>query len=256
MSADTIRPPRYQAVYSALRGWILDGTYPPGSRLPSESVLCETLGVSKVTTTKALNLLVQEKLLVRIQGKGTFVVEDLGLATNVGDMDQLVRRIERLYRNSTIEQVEIRSVVADDDVCADLKVEPGSKVQEIAYVRLIDGRPVGYRISHVPIKAQLMISEADVTGRPLYLVLEKRGVPIAGAHHAVGASLADAHKATLLGTVVGAPLVRIRLVVLDENNEPIERSLAYYLADRYEHHVYLARHGRSAPLSAGDDPRP
>lgn len=242
MSAESMRPLRYQAVYSALRGWIMDGTYSPGSRLPPESVLCETLGVSKITTTKALNLLVQEKLLVRIQGKGTFVVDDLALSIGVGDMDQLMRRTERLHYHSKVGHVEIKKVVADDQICSDLQIAPGSEVQEVSYVRFIDGAPVGYRTSCVPMKPQLKITEQDVSGRPLYLMLEKRGVPISGAHHIVGACLADAHKAALLNIVVGAPLVRIRLIVLDDNAEPIERSTAYYLADRYEHHVYLARH--------------
>lgn len=242
MSVESIKPPRYQAVYSALRGWIMDGTYPPGSRLPSESTLCETLGVSKVTTTKALNLLVQEKLLIRIQGKGTFVVDDVALAIGVGDMNQLMRRTERLYHHSKVGHVEIRTVVADEQVCTDLQIDPGSEVQEVSYVRFIEGAPVGYRISYVPLKPELKVSEADVSGLPLYLMLEKRGIPVSGAHHIVGACLADTHKAALLNIVVGAPLVRIRLIVLDQHDVPIERSTAYYLADRYEHHVYLARH--------------
>lgn len=242
MSVESIRPPRYQAVYSALRGWIMDGTYPPGSRLPSESILCETLNVSKVTTTKALNLLVQEKLLIRIQGKGTFVVDDVALAIGVGDMSQLMRRTERLYHHSKVGHVEIRTVTANEQISSDLQIDPGSEVQEVSYVRFIEGDPVGYRISHVPIRPRLEINEADVLGLPLYLMLEKRGVPVSGAHHMVGACLADTQKAALLNVVVGAPLVRIRLLVLDEHHVPIERSTAYYLADRYEHHVYLARH--------------
>lgn len=247
---ESIRPPRYQEVYAALRGWIMNGTYPPGSRLPSEAALCEALGVSKVTTTKALNLLVQEKLLVRIQGKGTFVVDDIALAIGTGDMDQLMRRTERLYRNSRINAVHVATVNAAEDVAGDLQIAPGSKVQEISYVRLIDGVPAGYRISHVPLRQDLVIAEKDVTGRPLYLELEKRGVPLSGAHHVVGACLADEHKAAALNTTVGAPLVRIRLVVLDEDSVPIERSTTYYLADRYEHHVYLSRHhGMEPPLT-------
>lgn len=249
MSMESIRPPRYQEVYAALRGWIVDGTYPPGSRLPSEAALCEALGVSKITTTKALNLLVQEKLLVRIQGKGTFVVDDIAMAIGTGDMDQMVRRTERLYRNSRIDRVEISAVIADDQVCADLQIPNGSKVQQVSYVRLIDDAPVGYRVSHIPLRPQLRIGAGDVNGRPLYLELEKRGVPLSGAHHIVGACLADETVAALLQVPAGSPLVRIRLIVLDEDSAPIERSTAFYRADRYEHHVYLSRHqGMEPPL--------
>mgnify|MGYP003575413000 CR=1 FL=1 len=229
-------------MYATLRGWIMDGTYTPGSRLPPESELCQLLGVSKMTTGKALNLLVQENLLVRVQGKGTFVVEDLGMARNLGDMDQLIRRVERLKKNSRITQVAIRTITADEETCSDLQLSKGSLVQEVSYVRLIENAAAGYRISYIPKKPGLEITKRDVTGHPIYVVLERRGVPIAGAHHILGACSADAHKATVLNTVVGAPLVRIRMVVLDEDSQPIERSATYYLADRYEHHLYLARH--------------
>jgi GntR family transcriptional regulator len=240
-----IRPLRYQAVYNKLRSWILDGTYPPGSKLPSEAVLCEQLGVSKITTGKAMNLLVQENLLVRIQGKGTFVVEDLGLARNVGDMDQLIRRIERLSRNSRVDGVKVRTLIGDEGTCSDLQIPRGSSVQEVSYVRLVDDSPIGYRISHIPLEDRLEISESEVTGQPIWLALERKGVPISGAHHFVGACLADSHTAKVLNTAVGTLLVRIRLIVLDEDARPIERSTAYYLADRFEHHMYLLRHQRS-----------
>lgn len=249
MSMESIRPPRYQEVYAALRGWIVDGTYPPGSRLPSEAALCDALGVSKVTTTKALNLLVQEKLLVRIQGKGTFVVDDIALAIGTGDMDQMVRRTERLYRNSRIDRVDIATVTGDEQVCADLQIAAGSKVQQVSYLRLIEDVPVGYRVSHIPLQPRLKIGVADVSGRPLYLELEKRGVALLGAHHIVGACPADAAVAAMLDVREGEPLVRIRLIVLDEDSVPIERSTAFYRADRYEHHVYLSRHqGMEPPL--------
>ena len=52
---------------------IVAGVYPAGGRIPSEQVLCDTYGVSRVTVRKAMLDLVQEGLLVRRQGKGTFV---------------------------------------------------------------------------------------------------------------------------------------------------------------------------------------
>jgi len=93
---ETIRSPRYHQVYSVLRGWIFDGTFPPGAKLPPESDLCEQFGVSRITSRKAIDLLVQENLIIRVQGKGTYVVDDLGDAPNIGDMEQLIRKTERL----------------------------------------------------------------------------------------------------------------------------------------------------------------
>ena len=68
--------PLYQQLMTRLKNDILAGVYPSGARIPSEQLLCETYGVSRVTVRKAMLDLVQEGLLVRKQGKGTFVADE------------------------------------------------------------------------------------------------------------------------------------------------------------------------------------
>ena len=67
--------PLYQQLMRRLQNDVAAGAYPPGGRIPSEQVLCDTYGVSRVTVRKAMLDLVQEGLLVRKQGKGTFVAD-------------------------------------------------------------------------------------------------------------------------------------------------------------------------------------
>jgi GntR family transcriptional regulator len=244
---ETIRSPRYHQVYSVLRGWIFDGTFPPGSKLPAESELCDEFGVSRITSRKAIDLLVQENLIIRIQGKGTYVVDDLGDAPNIGDMEQLIRKTEKLAKKSRVDRIEIKEIVGDEEICKDLQIPKGSSVVEIAFVRLTDGKPSGYRISYIPAERGLEITAKDIRTHGMLTLLEKKGVRIAGVHQLLGACLADPHKAGLLDTTVGAPLVRIRLVSIDADARPVERSTAYYLAERYEHHVYLRRDMDGAP---------
>src|SRR3546814_9069895 len=80
-------------------------------------------------------------------------------------------------------------------------------------------------------------------------IFEDHGVRISAANTLVGACLADTQKAMILDTTVGVPLVRIRLILLDEDKRPIERSTRYYLDDYYDHHLYLTR---SAGLNASN----
>ena len=61
--------PLYQQLMARLKNDILAGVYPSGARIPSEQLLCETYGVSRVTVRKAMLDLVQEGLLVRRQGR-------------------------------------------------------------------------------------------------------------------------------------------------------------------------------------------
>lgn len=70
----------YQKIYGDLLLGIQEGTYPPGSRLPSEKELTEQYGVSRITSKKALEMLADQNLITRMPGKGSYVLErnDIG----------------------------------------------------------------------------------------------------------------------------------------------------------------------------------
>ena len=65
--------PLYHQIQHLIRHRIHSGVYRPGTQIPSEHDLCQELAVSRVTLREALRELVRERLLVKVQGKGTFV---------------------------------------------------------------------------------------------------------------------------------------------------------------------------------------
>ena len=65
--------PLYLLIADRLRRAIADGTYPPSSVLPPETELASTLQVSRPTVRHALQVLIQERLIERVPGRGTFV---------------------------------------------------------------------------------------------------------------------------------------------------------------------------------------
>jgi len=65
--------PKYMTISRHLRNAIQAGAYPPGAKLPSESELCRDYGVQRDTARRALSLLVQEGLIVKLPGRGSFV---------------------------------------------------------------------------------------------------------------------------------------------------------------------------------------
>ena len=68
--------PLYSQLKELLRGRILDGTYSPHSRMPSENELGQVFGVSRITVRQALGDLQKEGLIFKIHGKGTFALRD------------------------------------------------------------------------------------------------------------------------------------------------------------------------------------
>ncbi|MDA5192924.1 GntR family transcriptional regulator [Govanella unica] len=233
--------PRYAQVYSVLRHWIQSGVYQPGARLPSESELCTMFEVSRITLRNAVDMLVREKLIDRIQGRGTFVVEDLGAAPNVGDMDQLIRKLQRLSARSIVENVTIAEIPAESAVAKDLRVDPGTPVLRASFTRVVGDMPVGYTELFFPTDIGAEIKPEQLNTSPAPTLLESLGYDILGADQIIGASLADSNLANLLQIQVGAPLVRIRMLVFEKQHRPIERIETYYRADHYEHHTFLSR---------------
>lgn len=68
----------YRKIYSDLLQGIKTGSFPPGSRVPSEKELAEQYGVSRITTKKALEMLAEQKLIERMPGRGSYVLEHDG----------------------------------------------------------------------------------------------------------------------------------------------------------------------------------
>ena len=65
--------PQYQVIYDNLKAKIQSGELAPGSRLPFERELCEAFGVQRITVRKALDMLVQDGLIYKRAGCGSFV---------------------------------------------------------------------------------------------------------------------------------------------------------------------------------------
>lgn len=236
-----LRSPRYAQIYSVLREWIYNGTYGAGARLPTENELCDMFGVSRITTRKALDILVDEGLVVRRPGRGTFVVDDLADAPVLGDMEQLLRKVARLGRNTRINGAAVAEVQADAETRKDLGLQDGAKVQRASHVRLLNGRPIGFVVTTIPAELDIHFDLNELNESPMLNLLERKGVNIASADQIISATLADARLASLLDTAVGAPLLQVRLVVFDVARRPVERLVAWYLAEQYHHHVHLTR---------------
>jgi DNA-binding GntR family transcriptional regulator len=73
MELDREDVPRYLQLANLIRRQIDDGTYPPGSRIPSEVTFVQETGFARDTVRKAINLLIQEDRLYIVRGLGTFV---------------------------------------------------------------------------------------------------------------------------------------------------------------------------------------
>lgn len=237
---EDLHTPRYVQVYSALREWIRQGAYAPGGKLPSEPQLCDLFGVSRITIRAAAEMLEKQGMVERKQGKGTFVANGVDETPSRGDFSELVRRLRQLGSQSALQDVNIATVAADEATARELQLAVGAPVVQASFVRTRDKKPIGYTTLAFSGELGIELTPEDLAEGPAASLLQGKGFEILGAHQLIGATLADARLAGILQTTVGAPLVHVRLQVLDLGSRPIELLTAYYRSEAYVHHVFLA----------------
>ena len=231
--------PRYVRVYSALREWIDSGKFSPGEKIASEEEIGQMFGVSRITTRKAIDLLVEDDLVYRLHGKGTYVAENVQQRAGLENVSKRMRVARRVALRSKTDQVEISEIDADPKTCVDLKLSTGARVQRISYVRVIDGDLVAYAVSHVPSDLELKIKPGDLRTESTLTLLDKSGFEPVSANQLISATLADAFITGVLKINMGSPVLRIKQIVLNKNQEPLERFIIHYRSDRYEHPMDL-----------------
>lgn len=223
----------------SLRSWVQDGSYRPGQQIPTEPQLCEVFAVSRITVRKAIAELVREGWLVKHQGRGTYVERARARPAVVLDLSQVRNQIADLAAVTEVRDLQIRNVDPDEETRAALQLEGAVQVQRATHVRLLSDVPLGMITTWVPLDIAALIESRDMTHHPMFELLGRAGVRVAGADQWIGATLAGVEAARALGVDVGAPLLRLSRIVRDERGRAVERVLALYRADAYQYRMQL-----------------
>ncbi|WP_159981480.1 MULTISPECIES: GntR family transcriptional regulator [unclassified Novosphingobium] len=221
--------PLYLQLARSLREHISSGGIDPGSALPSERDLSEMAGMSRVTVRKGIEQLIDEGVLFRKQGSGTFVarrIEAPGAKlssfsddTRSRGEDPGVVWIYKSYAQPTEEEA------------AALNVSTTAKVARLGRVRLAGGEPLA--IEHAVIPATFM-PDLESLGDSLYQALESHGFRPTSGTQRVRASLATPTEAGILCVEQNSEVLRIERKTRIPDGRIVEFTRSVYRGDRYE----------------------
>ena len=235
--------PLYYQLKQVLLGEIERRGLMAGDRLSGDHELSATYNVSRTVVRQALAELEHEGVVERVKGRGTFVAggktgEGLVQAPLTGLYEDVAARGGHL--TSVVRRQEV--VPADDQVAAELDVQPGHPVSLIERLRLVDGRPWVLTVTHIPHDVAPGLVTEDLSDQSLYALLEgKYAVRLAFGRRSVEAALAGASLARSLGIRRGAPVLVLRNVSFGTDGRPVETFVAYHRGDRSRFEVELAR---------------
>lgn len=239
--SEAIETSKTRRVYLTLRDRISSGELTPGTRLPSEPDLAGLHDVSRVTIRRALAELEREGLISRRPGAGTFITARMIKRPIVADLSNALAHLVEMGRSTDVRLLQFGYVEANPDVAEALKLEAGERVQRSVRVRIIDGEPFSYLVTHVPQRIGTTYTEAELGVQPLLTLIERSGVKVDRATQTITAALAGPDVAEALGVDIGAPLLALNRVVFDVKRRGIEHLTAFYRPDRYSFQMDLVR---------------
>jgi GntR family transcriptional regulator len=223
--------PRYYEIEQALRARIAELS--ADEPLPSDAMLCEEFGVSRMTARNAVQRLVQEGIVYRVPGRGTFVAEP-PVHRQAGNLLSFTEEMRRRGRapSSRVLAREVREPRPSE--AARLQLRPGESVIALRRLRVADDEPVAIEEAVFPAAAlAALLESADLEHRSLHDTLVHGGhIPTMGRAR-LGAEAATADDASLLGVPEGAPLLVEKRVIHDQDGRPLELCESRYAGDRY-----------------------
>lgn len=227
----------YYQVMEKIRGDILSGIYPVGTKLPSEPELQSKYGVSRVTIRNAVDGLVADGLVERVQGTGTFVRKP--------------QKVSRLVRTSTVESFSAvarqngfdpsSKVLAIKEVALSKHLESifRGTTDRLLYVerlRYLDGDPIMIENNYYPLPRFARLQQMDLVHRSLYELFhdEFNIHELSSDDTTLSVVFASQEQAKLLKRSVGFPLFYLVTVIEDENKMPVQYGEQYIATDRYQ----------------------
>lgn len=213
--------PLYAQVRERLMRHLVNGEWPPGMLLPSEMELARQLNVSQGTVRKALDSMTADNLLLRRQGRGTYVAEP--------EESRILFQFFRLSPDEgkpsfpdsrVLSTGHAKPTKTETDA---LKLQKGDEVFRIERIRSLSDQPILIETITLPASRFPDFDHLTIIPNNLYrLYSERWGITIGLAEERLKAIAASTRDAAKLGCEPGEPLLLISRVARDLEERPVE----------------------------------
>lgn len=230
--------PIYRQIHSQIKQLILNGQFKPHDMLPSENELAQSYDISVMTVRQAMKELVNEGLVYRIRGRGTFVASE----PIVHSLQRFESFSEHITAQGLIPSSKIiifKYINVPKKIAPALALPLGEKILRIKRLRLANNCPVGI---HDVYLRDLDFDRAVLEDYgSLYELLEDRGLVLAIQKEILEAVPADTEASELLDVPLGSPLIKGSSITYLDSGQPLEFVKAIYRTDRYRYSIMLNR---------------
>ncbi|MCO5732326.1 GntR family transcriptional regulator [Rhizobium sp. SSA_523] len=224
--------PLYVKLKKMIEQAMADGRLRHGDALPAERDIADSAAISRVTVRKAIDELVDQGLLVRRRGSGTFVVKP------VPRMQQPLTRL-----TSFSEDMRRRGMSAGSqwlgrglhhptpEETMALGLSGSARVARLVRLRTANDMPIALERTSLP---DDLLPEPDSVDNSLYQALSARGIRPVRANQRISATLLKEDETELLGVAPGAAALSVQRIAYLDSGRVMEISTALYRSDAYD----------------------
>lgn len=232
--------PIYHQVKREIQDWIASKEYGPGDKMPSEADLAKTFKAARMTVRRAIDLLIQEGILLRKNRHGTFVTSNEELLGSLSlDFNGLMDGLAKQAAESKAVSVTLQRLSTPRAVREKLKTNDDF-VYKVERTRALNDRIFAFTVNYLPDEIGRMLDENILYQKPLLEHLkDDLGVGFDEAIQTIEASFSDQHVSEMMGIPNGSPILYVERVMYGEKKQPLEIVQTYYRGDAYKYVVRL-----------------
>lgn len=224
--------PRYMQIADLLTEQIKNGILTPGAMMPTESTLQATYDVSRVTIRKAMKVLVDNDLLYRVRGSGSYVKAPKA-QHNAFQLMGFIEEVSAQGKTPSSKVIAFETSPCSHIIASKLNVEEGTLIYEIQRLRLIDGEPEILECTYLPV-AMFTDLSIEVMQTSKYDYIERhKGMQIAKSRQCVWPDSTSISLADLLNTKENTPILRVESVSELVDGTPFEYTVNYFRLYQY-----------------------
>ncbi len=227
--------PAYIKIHDAIKKDIEKEVWTIGSRLPSERDLAEHFEVSRMTLRQAITLLVEEGILERRVGSGTYVASHR-VQERMRGTTSFTEIVNSQGRKPSSKLISYQRQLASDTEINQLQLEQSDYVIRMERIRYADKVPLVYEVASIPEKFIKNVKKTDITEH-FFQTLTSNGYEIGKSQQTIYAKIASERVASYLEVAKGHAILALTQVSFFTDGRPFEYVRSQYVGDRFEFYL-------------------
>ena len=227
--------PLYYQLETIFRNKIASGEWAVGSKIPNEIELARNYGVSVMTIKQALSILVEEGIISRKRGIGTYVEEEAK-----GDMlhpleGSFKQAIGGIMASTAMKVLDYNTITPPKHIADKLKITIDNNI--LSFKRLYffnSSSPFCLTVHYLKQEIGQYLSKEELKKEPVTVLIDQKSpMRVGSAKQIMRASIADDYLSKLFEVNIGFPILKVERTVYSIKKEPLQYVDIFYRADKY-----------------------